>query len=134
MRPQLLALAKANKPELTYVIDTLVQTHGHKVLRLPPYHPDLNPIELIWAQVKKMVSARNFTYRLNDVLEITNNVFTLIGTDRWERACNHVDKIEGDYRSKDIAIDIQMDKFVINLADDTDSDGSATSTASEGEN
>ncbi|MGE6326293.1 transposase, partial [Psychrobacter sp. NPDC078370] len=26
--------------------------HGHRLLFLPPYSPDLNPIEKKWAQVK----------------------------------------------------------------------------------
>ncbi|XP_045107564.1 uncharacterized protein LOC123502506 [Portunus trituberculatus] len=35
-----------------YVIDKTASEHGHKVVRLPPYHCNYNPIELIWAQVK----------------------------------------------------------------------------------
>ena len=46
LRPQLLALAKAHKPPPKYVIDNLTKERGHEILRLPPYHPDLNPIEL----------------------------------------------------------------------------------------
>ena len=30
-----------------YVIDQLATKYGHEVLRLPPYHCDLNPIELV---------------------------------------------------------------------------------------
>lgn len=28
--------------------------HGHRILWLPPYSPDLNPIEQKWAEVKKL--------------------------------------------------------------------------------
>ena len=31
------------------IIDKIAQRYGHEVLRLPPYHCDLNAIELIWA-------------------------------------------------------------------------------------
>jgi transposase len=78
LRPELLALAKANKPESQYIIDDIAKEKGHIILRLPPYHPDLNPIELVWAQLKKIVSSRNFTNKLNDVLEITKAAFTEI--------------------------------------------------------
>ena len=47
LRLELLALAKANKPEPQYIIDDIAKEKGHIILRLPPYHPDLNPIELV---------------------------------------------------------------------------------------
>lgn len=34
-----------------YVIDNMAENAGHVVLRSPPYHCEVNPIELIWAQV-----------------------------------------------------------------------------------
>jgi transposase len=71
LRPELLALAKTNKPETQYIIDDIAKEKGHIILQLLPYHPDLNPIELVWAQLKKIVSSRNFNNKLNDVLEIT---------------------------------------------------------------
>lgn len=37
-----------NKPvEPTYEIDDIIRDRGHKVVRLPPYRCDLDPIELI---------------------------------------------------------------------------------------
>ena len=33
-------------------IQKLLNRHGHRILWLPPYSPDLNPIEQKWAQVK----------------------------------------------------------------------------------
>ncbi|WP_201585656.1 transposase [Psychrobacter sp. HII-4] len=35
-------------------IRKLLNRHGHRVLWLPPYSPDLNPIEKKWAEVKKL--------------------------------------------------------------------------------
>ena len=84
MRPELLALAKANKPEPQYIIDDIAKEKGHIILQLPPYHIDLNPIELVWAQLKKIVSSKNFTNKLNDVLEITKAAFTEMSVQNWE--------------------------------------------------
>ena len=31
----------------TYIVDEVATSYGHEVLRLPPYHCVLNPIELV---------------------------------------------------------------------------------------
>jgi transposase len=46
--PQLLLRVKRLKPlHKKYVIDELVKANNHTILRLPPYHCELNPIELV---------------------------------------------------------------------------------------
>ena len=55
LRAQLLELARLNKPRPTYTIGELLRSLGHEFLRLPPYHPDFNAIEMIWSQLKEMV-------------------------------------------------------------------------------
>ncbi len=37
------------------VVGELVRAAGAAVLYLPPYSPDLNPIEMIWAKVKELL-------------------------------------------------------------------------------
>jgi transposase len=52
-KPELYSLIKLRNPRLkTFKIDDLLAEHGHPALRLPPYHPDRNPIVLIWASIK----------------------------------------------------------------------------------
>jgi len=42
-----------HKPQYeSFAIDFLLAEYGHTVIRLPLYHPDLNPIEKIWGNVK----------------------------------------------------------------------------------
>ncbi|CAH2095722.1 unnamed protein product [Euphydryas editha] len=38
------------------VIDQMAEQKGVTVLRLPPYHCEINPIELIWADIKGYVA------------------------------------------------------------------------------
>ncbi|XP_023718473.1 uncharacterized protein LOC111870421 [Cryptotermes secundus] len=53
LKIQLYDLIKAHKPlHKNFVIDNIMTAYGHTVLRLPPCHPDLNPNELVWADVK----------------------------------------------------------------------------------
>lgn len=45
--PQLYKLIKVNKIQVkAFSIDTILAEQNHNILRLPPYHPDLNPIEM----------------------------------------------------------------------------------------
>jgi transposase len=63
-KPELYSIIKQHKTKhLQYILDTELEKNGHRVLRLPPYHPELNPIEKIWAQVKNWVASRNVTYK-----------------------------------------------------------------------
>ncbi|XP_076678743.1 uncharacterized protein LOC143374475 [Andrena cerasifolii] len=65
---QLLDEVRRIKPNYDkYVIDEFAKTTGRTILRLPPYHCDLNPIELAWAVVKGHVKANNKTFHLADV-------------------------------------------------------------------
>jgi len=34
-------------------LQEMVKEHGHVALPLPPYSPDLNPIEKVWANIKR---------------------------------------------------------------------------------
>jgi hypothetical protein len=61
----LYSLIKLRKSRFkTFKIDALLAEHGHSVLRLPPYHPDLNPIELLWESNKEYVARKNVSFRL----------------------------------------------------------------------
>ena len=83
--------------EKTYIIDQILRKHGHEVLRLPPYHPDLNPIELIWSEMKQWVGRNNTTFKMKDVENLCHQAFNEIGPDKWKKACDHVKKTEMIY-------------------------------------
>lgn len=52
---------------LIFKSDEIITKAGHTVLRLPPYHPDLNPIEMIWGAVKNAIASRNVTGKKESV-------------------------------------------------------------------
>ena len=51
-KPKLFLLVKASKTEKKFRVEEVAGRHGVEVLRLPPYHPDLNPIEMVWGFMK----------------------------------------------------------------------------------
>ena len=56
---QLHDLIKPHKCSPRYKTDDIAEANGHHVLRTPVRHCELNPIELIWAQVKGHVARNN---------------------------------------------------------------------------
>ena len=66
--------------------DKIANLHGHEVLRTPVRHCELNPIELIWAQVKGFVAENNTTFRLKDVKELVYGGFGRITKEVWAKA------------------------------------------------
>ena len=60
LRSELWTLCKKYRRDKTSkVIDNIAKKNGQEVIRLPPYHCDLNAIELIWADEKNYVSREN---------------------------------------------------------------------------
>jgi transposase len=53
-------------------LDQIANEMGHPVIRLPPYHCQYNPTELIWGKVKVEVAHLNNTFRLSDFERIKN--------------------------------------------------------------
>lgn len=66
---------KRNKPEPVYEIDTILEEHGHKVQRLPPYHCDLNPIEIIWGIVRGKVATKHISLDNVTFLNLVQDCF-----------------------------------------------------------
>jgi transposase len=63
----------------------MAKNGGHNTLRLPPYHYELNPIELAWAMVKGYVKQHNTTYKIDDVKVLLNTAI--------ERVTSEIGKI-----------------------------------------
>jgi hypothetical protein len=66
---------KQKKTPVIYKTNKIANIHGREVLRTPVRHCELNPIELIWAQVKGFVAKNNTTFRLKYVKELTYAAF-----------------------------------------------------------
>ena len=61
LRKELWLLAKEKAAEEPrYKVDDIIKEAGHEVLRLPPYHCDLNPIGIFYCFMRKN---SNFKYK-----------------------------------------------------------------------
>ena len=91
------------------------------VLRLPPYHPDLNPVEQIWGIVKTRIAAKNITFKLQDVQQLAEQNFAAVTMEEWAAVCRHAKAVE-EYMSREHKMDSVMERITINADDDDDHD------------
>lgn len=89
LKVELLELVKLNRPDVKYVIDEIFEKAGHNVLRLPPYHPVLNPIENIWGIVKGRVAKRNVNQNINGIKILAEEEFKKVTIDEWRNTCRY---------------------------------------------
>ena len=101
LRKKLKAYVDTVEPEVVQ----LAKQQGHEVLYTPPYHCDLQPIEMVWSQVKGEVGRQ---YDLSTTMTIVKQrleaAFEHLNADttgRIENLYAHVRKIEKEYMEAD---------------------------------
>ena len=71
LRLTLWKLAKEKQENyLAYRLEKIAYKYGHEIVRLPPYHCQLNPIELIWGIEKNYVASENKEHKLSEVEDL----------------------------------------------------------------
>lgn len=96
-----------------------------EVLRLPPYHCELNPIELIWSQVKGTVARNNSSYKMAALKPLLEVALQNVTAENWRKCIEHVMKEEERMWELDNVIEITVEPLVINLEEtDEESDKS----------
>lgn len=53
------------------------------MLRLAPYHCELNAFKLIWTQIKNEVASKNTTFKLADLKVLLENAIANVTPVRW---------------------------------------------------
>jgi hypothetical protein len=97
-----------------YKIDQILAESNIPVLRLPPYHPELNPIEKIWALVKNHVAAYSTTFKLDDVRKLAEAKLEAVTVQQWQNICSHVEKIEVEYMKREYIVD-EVEDLIISI-------------------
>nr|CAH7714555.1 unnamed protein product [Callosobruchus chinensis] len=89
LKAELYSLIKIDEPRYkTYEIDKIMTAAGHSVLRLPPYHPDLNPTELVWASLKQYVTERNVDFNFKHIEKYCDEFFSTFSKEDWKKGVN----------------------------------------------
>ena len=106
LKPELVEILKKLAPEPSYAIDEIARSHGHEVIRTPPYHPELQPIETCWAVVKNHI-ARNSDFTMNNLIEQLEFGFDKVTGKTCAKIIEKVRKIEDEFWTEDLQFDEQ---------------------------
>jgi len=104
LKPELVEVLSKMVPEPIYAIDELAEAHGHKVLRTPPYHPELQPIETCWGVVKNHV-ARNCDFTVKNLIKQLDHGFKKVTTATCTKIIDKIKKVEDDFWTTGMKLD-----------------------------
>ena len=93
------------------------------VIKFYACNSELNPIELIWAQIKFFVARENRTYKIKQVWELVEYAMeNVISTESWHNAIRHVLKFEQEYWEMDQRVLLDQPLIIRIGESDSDSD------------
>jgi transposase len=93
------------------MVEILAEEQGHKVLFLPVHHPELNPIELVWATVKHYCGTifSNSTSFKEQRQHLEESFGRDITPEYCAKVYEHVRHIEERYWNTDLIIDEEIE-------------------------
>ena len=105
LKAEMVEMLNKMAPAPTYVLDEIAMEHGHEILRTPPYHPELQPIEMCWAVLKNQI-ARNCDFTMANLLAQLETAFDSVTKKTCTGLINKVRKIEDKFWKEDILMDV----------------------------
>ncbi len=104
LKSELIEIIKKIAPEPLYEIDEMAKSFGHEVLRTPPYHPELQPIEICWGVVKNHI-ARNCDFTMTNLIKQLDNGFEKVTADTCSKIIAKIRKVEDEFWADDLQFD-----------------------------
>ena len=95
----------------TYEIDIIAKSFGHEIVRTPPYHPELQPIEICWGVVKNEI-ARHCDFTMKNLEAQLEKGFEKVTADTCEKIIKKVRKIEDKFWMEDMILDEKNDSDI----------------------
>jgi len=104
IKPELVELLNKFSPEPIYVTDEIAKSYGHKVLRTPPYHPELQPIEICWGVVKNHVG-RHCDFTMKNLEIQLDKGFNEVTSETCAKIIKKVRNVERKFWDEDATMD-----------------------------
>ncbi len=100
LKPELYELCKRLAPVLEYKLGQIAQDAGHTILRIPQYHPELQPIETCWGVVKNYMAV-HCDFKMKNFREQLPSGFAKVTPRTCKSLIAKVVKQEGKYWDED---------------------------------
>ncbi len=110
LKPRLIEEVEDKRDKKT-MVEIFAENKGHRVLFLPVYHPELNPIELVW-NTAKGECARLFSNKTSfkdQRIRLEETFRNKIDSEYCSEAFKHVRQFEEKYWEADLVIDDELD-------------------------
>jgi hypothetical protein len=104
LKVELVEMLNKLAPAPSYVIDELAAQYGHEVVRTPPYHPELQPIETCWGVLKNEV-ARHCDFTMDNMKLQLERSFDKVTARTCQSIIRKVRAIEDRFWQEDALMD-----------------------------
>lgn len=104
LKAELFELCDRLAPTPEYKLDQIAAKHGVSILRTPPYHPELQPIETCWAVVKNHM-ADNCDFTMAGLRERLPEAFAKVTANTCKGIISKVFQQEEKYWTEDEKLD-----------------------------
>jgi len=104
LKAELVDLCDRFAPAPEYKLDKIAEKHGMSILRTPPYHPELQPIETCWAVIKNHM-AGNCDFTMTGLRNTLPDAFSKVSSNTCKEIISKVFKQEKKYWNEDEKLD-----------------------------
>jgi len=104
LKVEMIEILNKMAPIPTYALDEIAAEHGHEILRTPPYHPELQPIETCWAAVKNQI-ARTCDFTMANLAAQLEDAFSCVTAKTCSGLIKKIRKVEDRFWKEDVLID-----------------------------
>jgi len=108
LKAELVEILKKEQPEPIYLLDELAIQKGHQIIRTPPYHPELQPIEICWGVLKNYI-ARHCDFTMENLYKQLDDAFNKVSAETCQKTIKKIRKIEDRFWTDDLELE---DKYL----------------------
>jgi transposase len=104
LKAELIEVLKKIATSPIYEVDEIAKKQGHEILRTPPYHPELQPIELCWGIAKNHV-ARHCDFTLSNLKSQLEEGLDKVDEFFFQKIIKKIKRKKDEFWSEDMRFD-----------------------------